>query len=205
MYDGTGMEPVLVRAGSAHPGTGHSRPDVCFCGGARRLNPKTQVIALADSSSAVRALENGGVNQVVQSEFEISLGFGRQVLRWLGVSAADARTLVADERDGFYALEHARRVRRAALSAQMGPQQVSSSRPWQIRRNFQAALLRVGIGEKIGVRPTLKSTIVNRDVPVLVALLRQIDHRAFRHAGKGLGVEGRRGAEQERRDRHALS
>ena len=37
----------------------------------------------------------------------------RQVLRWLGVSAADARTLVADERDGFYALEHARSMRRA--------------------------------------------------------------------------------------------
>ena len=118
IYGDAGMEPVLVRAGIAHAKIlALAIPDLVSASEAvrtvRRLNPKTQVIALADSSSAVRALENGGVNQVVQPEFEVSLGFGRQVLRWLGVSAADARTLVADERDGFYALEHARSVRRA--------------------------------------------------------------------------------------------
>ncbi|MFN8675168.1 MAG: cation:proton antiporter [Thermomicrobiales bacterium] len=118
IYGDAGMEPVLVRAGVAHARIlALAIPDLVSASEAvrivRRLNPKTQVIALADSSSAVRALEHGGVNQVVQPEFEVSLGFGRQVLRWLGVSAADARTLVADERDGFYALEHARSVRRA--------------------------------------------------------------------------------------------
>jgi CPA2 family monovalent cation:H+ antiporter-2 len=121
IYGDAGMEPVLVRAGVAHARIlALAIPDLVSASEAvrivRRLNPKTQVIALADSSSAVRALEHGGVNQVVQPEFEVSLGFGRQVLRWLGVSAADARTLVADERDGFYALEHARSVRRARRS-----------------------------------------------------------------------------------------
>jgi CPA2 family monovalent cation:H+ antiporter-2 len=121
IYGDAGMEPVLVRAGVAHARVlALAIPDLVSASEAvrivRRLNPKTQVIALAESSSAVRALELGGVNQVVQPEFEVSLGFGRQVLRWLGVPAADARTLVADERDGFYALEHARSVRRARRS-----------------------------------------------------------------------------------------
>ncbi len=121
IYGDAGMEPVLVRAGVVHSRIlALAIPDLVSASEAvrvvRRLNPKTQVIALAESSSAVRALEHGGVNQVVQPEFEVSLGFGRQVLRWLGVPAADARTLVADERDGFYALEHAKSVRRARRS-----------------------------------------------------------------------------------------
>ncbi|MFT4037318.1 MAG: cation:proton antiporter [Thermomicrobiales bacterium] len=118
IYGDAGMEPVLVRAGVAHAKIlALAIPDLVSASEAvrvvRRLSPKTQVIALATSNSAVRALEHGGVNQVVQPEFEVSLGFGRQVLRWLGVPAAEARTLVNDERDGFYALEHARSVRRA--------------------------------------------------------------------------------------------
>ncbi|MCA9878481.1 MAG: cation:proton antiporter [Thermomicrobiales bacterium] len=125
IYGDAGMEPVLVRAGVAHARIlALAIPDLVSASEAvrivRRLNPKTQVIALAESSSAVRALEHGGVNQVVQPEFEVSLGFGRQVLRWLGVPAADARTLVADERDGFYALEHARSVRRARRTLRTG-------------------------------------------------------------------------------------
>lgn len=125
IYGDAGMEPVLMRAGVAHARIlALAIPDLVSASEAvrivRRLNPKTQVIALAESSSAVRALEHGGVNQVVQPEFEVSLGFGRQVLRWLGVPAADARTLVADERDGFYALEHARSVRRARRTTRPG-------------------------------------------------------------------------------------
>jgi CPA2 family monovalent cation:H+ antiporter-2 len=118
IYGDAGMEPVLVRAGVAHARVlALAIPDLVSASEAvrivRKINPTAQVVALAESSSAVRALEHGGVNQAVQPEFEVSLGFGRQVLRWLGVPAADARTLVADERDGFYALEHARSVRRA--------------------------------------------------------------------------------------------
>jgi CPA2 family monovalent cation:H+ antiporter-2 len=121
IYGDAGMEPVLVRAGIAHARIlALAIPDLVSASEAvriaHRLNPTTQIIALADSSSAVRSLETGGVNQVVQPEFEISLGFGRQVLRWLGVPAADARTLVADERESYYALEQSRSLRRARRS-----------------------------------------------------------------------------------------
>jgi CPA2 family monovalent cation:H+ antiporter-2 len=69
---------------------------------ARRLNPRVRVIALADSSGEIHALEAAGANEVVQPEFEASMGFVRQALRWLGATAPQARNVIVDERHAFY-------------------------------------------------------------------------------------------------------
>ena len=110
IYGDAASEPVLARAG-----VGQARvlavaiPDLVSASAAirvaRELNPRIRVIALADSSSAVRALEATGANDVIQPEFETGLGFVRQTLRWLGMGAPEARTVIAGERHAFYDLE----------------------------------------------------------------------------------------------------
>jgi TrkA family protein len=78
---------------------------------ARGLNPRLRIIALADSSAAVQALEALGANDVVQPEFEASMGFVRQALRWLGMAAPAARVVVVGERHAFYDHDHPERTR----------------------------------------------------------------------------------------------
>jgi CPA2 family monovalent cation:H+ antiporter-2 len=106
-YGDAGSEPVLIRAGIEHARIlALAAPDLIAASQAvriaRRLNPDVWVIALAAANEAIEAFAATGANAVVQPELETSLGFSRQMLRWLGVSATDTRMVVASERDALY-------------------------------------------------------------------------------------------------------
>lgn len=110
LYGDASAEPVLVRAGIEQARVlAIAIPDLVTASAAirlaRQLNPELRVIALADTPGAVAALEATGANDVVQPEFEASMGFVRQVLRWLGATAPEARTVVSGERQAFYAAD----------------------------------------------------------------------------------------------------
>ncbi|HEU5432835.1 MAG TPA: cation:proton antiporter [Thermomicrobiales bacterium] len=118
LYGDAGAEPVLTRAGVAQARVlAVAIPDLVTAAAAiraaRALNPRIRVIALADSSAAVRTLEALGANDVVQPEFEASMGFVRQTLRWLGAAAPEARVVVVGERHTFYDQDHPERTRPA--------------------------------------------------------------------------------------------
>ena len=108
-YGDASMEPVQVRAG-----VGQARilalalPDLIAAAQAVRvaqhLNPALRVIALTGGKKGIAVLERSGVHEVIHPDFEISLGFGRQVLRWLGMSSLDARAYAFTMRDAFYGL-----------------------------------------------------------------------------------------------------
>ncbi|MCC6315957.1 MAG: cation:proton antiporter [Thermomicrobiales bacterium] len=107
VYGDAAAPPVLERAGVVGAKVlAIAIPDLVTATAAvreaRRLNPAIRVIALAGTPRAVPALEAAGVDQVVQPEFEAALGIGRQALRWVGLAAADARSIVSDQRRHIY-------------------------------------------------------------------------------------------------------
>ena len=106
-YGDASAEPVQMRAG-----VGEARilaialPDLIAATQvvrvAREINPSLRVIALTGGKKGIVTLERSGVHEVIHPDFEVSLGFGRQVLRWLGMSSLDARTYAFSQRDTFY-------------------------------------------------------------------------------------------------------